>query len=144
VLVPSTFAVALHTFCQIGARAEEATSARQPTRNAGHASLTASSLQPGSALHATARYVAGSGAGAGAGVGAGAGGGGAVTQPAASTAAASHGAKRHARATYGTRIAMGWLLLEMLVALVLAVAIVWWTMGLGAKKRRPRSDDDSR
>jgi len=39
---------------------------------------------------------------------------------------------------------MGWLLLEMLVALVLAVAIVWWTMGLGTKKRPPPGDRDSR
>ena len=39
---------------------------------------------------------------------------------------------------------MEWLLLEMLVALVLAVAIVWWTTGLGTKKRPPGSDRDSR
>jgi hypothetical protein len=39
---------------------------------------------------------------------------------------------------------MGWLLLEMLVALLLAVAIVGWTMGFGTKKRPPPTDRDSR
>ena len=34
---------------------------------------------------------------------------------------------------------MLWILLEALVALVIAVAIVWWTMGRGAKP--PRDDD---
>jgi hypothetical protein len=32
---------------------------------------------------------------------------------------------------------MGWILLEALVALVLAIAIVWWTMGPKIRKRRP-------
>ena len=35
---------------------------------------------------------------------------------------------------------MGWFLLEVLVALVIAVVIVWWTMGLKARKR-PRDGD---
>ena len=33
---------------------------------------------------------------------------------------------------------MGWFLLEMLFALVVAVFIVWWTMG--PKKRKPPRD----
>ncbi len=39
---------------------------------------------------------------------------------------------------------MEWIFLEALVALVLAVAIVWWTMGLGTKKRPPRDDGERR
>ena len=31
---------------------------------------------------------------------------------------------------------MGWFLLEVLVALVIAVGIVWWTMGLEAPQDR--------
>ena len=34
---------------------------------------------------------------------------------------------------------MVWFFLETLVALVLAVGIVWWTMG--PRKRKPREDD---
>ena len=79
------------------------------------------------------------GAGTG-GVGAttGGAGGGAVTQPAARSAATNHGASRHrARANARMRRAMGWILLEALVALVLAIAIVWWTMGPKTRKRPP-------
>jgi len=32
---------------------------------------------------------------------------------------------------------MGWVVLEVLIALVLAVGIVWWTMGFKSKKRPP-------
>jgi hypothetical protein len=32
---------------------------------------------------------------------------------------------------------MGWILLEALVALLLAVGIVWWTMAPRSKKRPP-------
>jgi hypothetical protein len=35
---------------------------------------------------------------------------------------------------------MGWILLEALVALLLAVGIVWWTMG--PKMRKPPPGDD--
>jgi hypothetical protein len=35
---------------------------------------------------------------------------------------------------------MGWILLEGLVALVLAVVIVWWTMGPKVRKRPPEDD----
>jgi hypothetical protein len=37
---------------------------------------------------------------------------------------------------------MGWFLLEALVALVIAVVIVWWTMG--PKRREPEGDPDRR
>ena len=33
---------------------------------------------------------------------------------------------------------MGWFFLETLLALAIAVGIVWWTMG--PKKRKPRED----
>jgi len=36
---------------------------------------------------------------------------------------------------------MGWILLEALVALVLAIAIVWWTMGPKIRKRPPDDRD---
>jgi len=32
---------------------------------------------------------------------------------------------------------MGWILLEALVALLLAIGIVWWTMGSKRKRRPP-------
>jgi len=35
---------------------------------------------------------------------------------------------------------MGWILLESLVALLIAVAIVWWTMG--PRRKRPRRDGE--
>jgi Flp pilus assembly protein TadB len=37
---------------------------------------------------------------------------------------------------------MGWILLEALVALLLAIGIVWWTMGPKRKKRLPGDRDD--
>ena len=118
--------------------AADPTSAAHPARNAGHASFTLSLVQPGSAVHATGKYFAGNEGGAGT---AGAGGdttaggtGGAVTQPAivANTAAAS--AARRVIERRGPD-AMGWFLLEALFALVIAVAIVAWTMG--PKRRKP-------
>jgi hypothetical protein len=39
---------------------------------------------------------------------------------------------------------MGWIFLEALVALVLAVAIVWWTMGSKIRKRPPDDRGASR
>jgi hypothetical protein len=33
---------------------------------------------------------------------------------------------------------MGWILLEALVALLIAIGIVWWTMGPKRGKRPPR------
>jgi hypothetical protein len=38
---------------------------------------------------------------------------------------------------------MGWLLLEMLVALLVAVAIVMWTMGPKRRKRPDESTSDT-
>jgi hypothetical protein len=39
---------------------------------------------------------------------------------------------------------MGWILLEALVALLLAVGIVWWTMGPKLRKRPPGDDGPPR
>ena len=55
---------------------------------------------------------------------------------AAQTAAAT--TARHV----GRRIAMIWFLLEALVALLLAVFIVWFTMGGKSKPSPPPADDD--
>jgi hypothetical protein len=39
---------------------------------------------------------------------------------------------------------MSWLLIEALVALVLLVAIVWWTLGpVRRGEKRPRKGDDA-
>ena len=113
------------------------TSAAHPARNAGHASSTRSSFQPGSAGHATGTYFAGNDGGGATGGGGFAGGGtGAVTQPAivANTAAAIVARKAKGRRS---REAMGWFLLEALLALVIAVAIVTWTMG-PKRRKTPR------
>jgi len=119
-------------------------SARHETSHAGHASCKASPCQPGSALQGTARKVGGNaagdgaggvGAGVGVGVGVGAGlGGGAVAQPAMSIAAAVAQIRER-------KSAMEWILLEALVALVIGVGIVWWTM---APSRRKRRGDDTK
>src|SRR4030095_13547433 len=85
---------------QIACLVGDATSAAQPARNAGHASFTGSSDQPGKASQETARYSAGSEAAAGATGGAGGtgatggagGAGGVVTQADKSAAATSNGA----------------------------------------------------
>ena len=67
---------------------------------------------------------------------------GVVTQPAISNKSATSGAARlHNRET---RDAMGWILLEALVALLLAVGIVWWTMGSKRKTRSGRNDGKPR
>jgi hypothetical protein len=39
---------------------------------------------------------------------------------------------------------MGWIFLEALVALLLAVGIVWWTMGPKTRKRPPDDRDAPR
>src|SRR5262245_49857369 len=112
----------------------DAASALQPTRNAGQASCSRSSLQPGSASNATRRYCAGSdGAAAGAGAGFS---GGTVAQPASNANAANEQRARGARRR--NPAIMGWFFLESLFALVVAVAIVWWTMG--PRKRKPPRD----
>jgi cobalamin biosynthesis Mg chelatase CobN len=120
----------------------DATSAVHPTRNADQASSTWSSDQPGSTLHATGAYFAGNEGATAGGVTAtggataagGNGAGGAVTQPATAKSVAAANAAR-AASERRSRKAMGWFLLETLVALLIAVAIVWWTMG--PKRRKP-------
>jgi hypothetical protein len=64
------------------------------------------------------------------------GAGGAVTQPAATAATASNAAKRAGGRLTGRR-RMEWIFLESLLALALAIGIVWWTLGPKARKRPP-------
>jgi hypothetical protein len=76
--------------------------------------------------------------GVGAGGGKLGGTGGAVVQPATSTITAA----QTPRARHGRRrsfAVMTWFLLEALLALVLAVGIVWWTMG--PRKKKPPDDE---
>ena len=63
--------------------------------------------------------------------------GGVVTQPAIAANSAAATVVRTANERR-SRDAMGWFLLEALFALVIAVAIVWWTMG--PKRRKPPRD----
>jgi len=85
-----------------------------------------------------------SGAGAAA---SGAGAGGGVAQPASmqKTSAAqlrapfAHNARARIAANEGD--GMGWVFLEIAVALTIAVVIVWWTM---PRKPRSRDDEDER
>ena len=114
-----------------------------PAINAGHDVACVSSVQPGISLKVLSRNTAFAGcAGVADAVTGGTVvvavgvGGGAVTQPV--TAAIS------AVANARWRIAMMWLLLEALVALSLAVFIVWFTMGArrtGDKPRQPHAPD---
>ena len=77
----------------------------------------------------------------------GAGGGGVVAQPASTqkTIAAQLRARfeHNARARVAAKEedGMGWVFLEIAVALTIAVLIVWWTL---PRKPRPRDDDDER
>lgn len=81
--------------------------------------------------------------GIGTAIGGAAGGTGGLTQPASNSAATSSGARRDAApGERGMRTAMGWIVLEALVALALAVGIVWWTMG-PTKKRRAQALPDA-
>ena len=127
---------------------------RSPARKAGQTSATVSSFQPGSALHATGEYFAGNdgaagrrrrrGAGAGAAAGGFAPAGGAasregVAQPARITAMAT-AVPADATNERRERDKMVWFFLEALVALLIAVAFVAWTMG--PKRRRPPRDRD--
>lgn len=82
------------------------------------------------------------GGGATGGVGAG---GGAVTQPTASTARTGGSARRSSRQTDSEgRDAMAWIILEVLLALVIAVTIVVWTTAPGRRKSRREPTDDAR
>jgi hypothetical protein len=128
------------------------TSAAHPARNAGQVSLKLSSDHPGSALHATCAYFAGSegcggvegdacgGVGGAAGLAAGRG---AVAQPATITSIAAAQTDRVARERR-EQAKMLWFFLEALVALLIAVAIVGWTMGFGRRKPREKPGDADR
>jgi cobalamin biosynthesis Mg chelatase CobN len=157
----ATASAAAQGACQTVAVAGAATRAAQPARNAGHASSTGSADQPGSALNEDGAYVAGSDGAGGAGVGGtgtggngmgvataggatagGAGSRGADTQPARIASAAAINAGRPIEAQRG-RGEMGWFLLETLVALLIAVAIVGWTMGFRRRKRSAGTRNDT-
>ena len=112
--------------------ADDATSAAQPARNAGQISLTLSSVQPGSVRHATGAYFAGSEGDEGRAGNEG-GAGGLVAQPATISSAALAQASCVMRERREPD-KMVWFFLEALVALLIAVAIVAWTMGLGRRK----------
>lgn len=71
------------------------------------------------------------------------GGGGTVTQPARMAVVAAANAMGGTRHRTRDRGAMVWLLLEVLLALVIAVAIVVWTMGPRRKKARRDLPDDA-
>ena len=68
--------------------------------------------------------------------------GGVVTQP---VIAANNAAATVMRTANGrrSREAMGWFLAEALFALIIAVAIVWWTMGPKRRKPPRESANDS-
>jgi hypothetical protein len=103
---------------------------RQLATNEGKAADRVSPLQPGKAEKGTAwnTTLAGSGGATGTEMGARA-----VSQD---TTSAQSAATQEC-------IAMAWILLEALVALLLAVFIVWFTMG-GRRKLPPRTPSDSR
>jgi hypothetical protein len=67
--------------------------------------------------------------------------GGTVTQPARITSAAESAAR--AECERRSPNAMEWIILEALVALLLAVIIVWWTMGPKRGKPSREAPDDS-
>lgn len=99
----------------------------------------------GQAGACTGGQTSGSGATA-TGAGAGGGGGGGVAHPAAATSAIVAAQRRtiedNSCAPFGAREReVGWVFLEIAVALVIAVAIVWWTM---PRKPGKREDEDER
>ncbi len=121
-----------------GPRRRMQASAPQPTRNAGHASWTRSSLQPASAANAADGIAQGATARRPAVQPVDGRSGGVVTQPAAnSTSAEAMRGGDAARAGRSPAV-MGWFLLESLFALLVAVGIVWWTMGPRRKRKPPR------
>ena len=149
----TTLADAAHAASHTVRVAGALTSAAHPARNAGQISLTLSSVQPGSALHATCAYFAGNeGRAAAAGVEGvgglaagreGSGDWGAVAQPATISSVATAWANR-GTGERREQYKMLWFFLEALVALLIAVAIVGWTMGLGRRKPRNRPGDADR
>jgi hypothetical protein len=72
-------------------------------------------------------------------------GGGGVAHPAATSAmhaAHDRGIEDNAHAPFGARERwVGWVFLEIAIALAIAVAIVWWTM---PRKTRKPEDEDGR
>jgi hypothetical protein len=95
---------------------------------------------PGNAVQGTGVNVArGVVGGAGVGVGgAGVGAGGAtVWHPAIQSATSAQAVRRDRRCKGDI---MGWILLEALVALLIAIGIVWWTMSGRRKPPRDRRD----
>jgi len=124
--LPSTAAAAWQGRCQVACVRGAATSLRQPRSSAGHAASGRSSRQPGSASQPTGVNA----------TGAGATGGGAVWHAASNAPAAAISRERRRRT-------MEWIYLEALIALLLFVGIVWWTMGARRKPdaEAPRDDD---
>src|SRR5208282_4304022 len=121
---------------QIAAVAARARSAVQLAENAGHASASVSSAQPGRSSKATGRSSARSAAVVTAAAGGGLGAlGGSVLHAAQSAASA-------AQATLGSDLAVIWFFIEALVALLLAVFIVWFTMGGKRKRSAPSAEGD--
>ena len=127
-------AAASHGACQVGAVLADRVNARHPTRSAGQAASSVSSLQPGTALQSTRAKIGGPEVS----VRGGGGAGGATGTPwhAHSDSTRSEASPRRAASNGDT---MGWIYLESLVALAILVAIVWWTMGA-----RRKSDDTDR
>lgn len=123
--LPSTAVDAEHGICQIGRVADDATSARQPTRNAGHADSMRSSRHPGIAAKFACVNVA-------RGVAAGGAIGGA-TWHADSVSAAIRPTLRHRKVGERT---MEWIYLESAIALAVLIAIVWWTAAARHKTDR--------
>jgi hypothetical protein len=130
-VLPSTCAAALHGACHVACFVGDARSARQPTRNAGHAASTRSSRQPGNASKLAGVNAARAG---------GASGGttrGATWQAATSNATIGQATRNR---TVDERT-MEWIYLEAAIALALLVAIVWWTMAARHKPDRGKSRD---
>ena len=130
----------------------DATSAAQPTRNADQASSTRSVDQPGNAFQLAGAYFAGSegaggvtatGGGATGGVGACSVGAGGVTAQPVTIASAATLKARHAGSERRGCSEMEWFLLETMVALLIAVGIVAWTMGPKRRKRSAGTPSDA-
>lgn len=91
-------------------------------------------------------WTAGQIRGAGAAATAGGAGGGVVAQPAATQTVATAPARAAMEdnglaCNTGTEAGVGWVFLEIGLALAIAVLIVWWTL---PRKPRTRDDEDER
>jgi hypothetical protein len=67
-------------------------------------------------------------------------GGGAVAQPAITAAASNAPIEDNRAARDRLEVTVGWVFLEIGIALALAVAIVWWTLP-GKTKSREENDE---